>query len=348
MIRVILEKNEWFVGQTNNLTIGLINTEQETLTNIVFGLKLPSSISLQGGSKQVEIRQLAPGEKFTHTLKIIPQSVGTSRLTICNFSYRDGSGKTQRLKELSNEITIGEPLPPPPKAEIDVKLNPTELKFKEWGKLEGQVTNIGQIALSSIKVKATGQVELNEYVPLGPLLTGQTVRFSLKVCPLASGTHVPIMIEISYTDTVKETYERSISTSLRVVKKEETVSTTIFNNSTFGGGYAGGDYTGNVTNTNNYTQDVNLAKAAQEIQDLLVQLDRTYPTKTKEEKQTAIVQTVEQHIRRNPTLKNRLWNALKAGGVEALKQTLDGIYKNPAVSISVEAIKGFLEAEYRE
>ncbi|MFN6515013.1 MAG: hypothetical protein RMY29_010985 [Nostoc sp. CreGUA01] len=347
MIRVILEKNEWFVGQTNNLIIGLINTGQETLTNISFSVKLPSTISLKSGSKQVEIRQLAPGEKFTHTLKIVPQSVGTSRLIICNFSYRDGYGKTQRLKELSNEITIGEPLPPT-KAEIDVKLNPTEFKFKEWGELEGQVTNIGKIALSSIKVKATGSVEFNEYIPLGSLLTGQTVRFYLPVCPLASGTHVPITIAISYTDTAKETYDRSISTSLRVVKKEETVSTTIFNNPTFGGGYSVGDYTGNVTNTNNYTQDVNLAKAAKEIQDLLVQLDRTYPTKTKEEKQTAIVQTVEQHIRRNPTLRNRLWNALKAGGVEALKQTLDKIYENPVVSISVEAIKGFLEAEYRE
>ncbi|MEH2284454.1 MAG: hypothetical protein V7K90_24555 [Nostoc sp.] len=346
MIRVTLEKNDFFAGQPNNLTISLINTEQETLTNIVFALKLPATIRVQSGSKQVEILQLAPSERFRHTLQIVPQSIGTSALTILNFSYRDGSGKTQRLKELSNQITVKEALPPPPKAEIDVKLNPTELNFKEWGKLDGQVTNIGQIALVSIKVRARGEVQCNEDISLGRLLTGETIRFSLQVYPLASGTHVPISIGINYIDTVKETYNRSISTSLRVVKKEESVSTTTFNNSTFGGGYAGRDYTGDVTH--NYSQEVNLAKAAQEIQDLLAQLDRTYPTKTKEEKQTAIVERIQQQIKRNPTLKNRLWNALKAGSVEALKQALDAIYENPAVSISVEAIKGFLEAEYRE
>lgn len=346
MIQVTLERNELFAGQPNNLTIGLINTGQEILTNIVFSLKLPASIRLQSGSKQVEILQLAPGKKFKHILQIVPQSVGTWALTILNFSYRDGSGKTQRLKELSNQITVREALTPPPKAEIDVKLNPTELNLKEWGKLEGQVTNIGQIALGSIKVRATGEVQCHENVFLGRFLTGETVTFSLQVCPLASGTHVPISIEISYTDQVQRTYDRSISTSLRVTKKEESVPTYTFNNSSFAGGFAGRDYTGNVNH--NYAQEVNLAKAAEEIQDLLVQLDRTYPNKTKEEKQTAIVETVQQYIKRNPTLKNRLWNAFKAGGVEALKQTLDTIYKNPAVSISVETIKGFLEAEYKE
>src|SRR5690242_14359747 len=110
MIRVILERNEFFAGQSNNLTIGLINNEQEILTNIVFDLKLPATISLQRGSKHIEISQLAPGQKFTHTLQIMPQSVGTLTLTILNFSYRDGSGKTQRLKELSNQITVREAL----------------------------------------------------------------------------------------------------------------------------------------------------------------------------------------------------------------------------------------------
>ncbi|MEH1822318.1 MAG: hypothetical protein V7L31_25115 [Nostoc sp.] len=191
-----------------------------------------------------------------------------------------------------------------------------------------------------------GQFQCHEDVSLGRLLTGETVTFFLQVCPLASGTDVPIYIEVSYTEKGKQPYERTISTSLQVIKKDETVPTYTFNNPSFSGGFAGRDYTGNVTH--NHAQEVNLAKAAQDIQDLLVQLDRSYPTKTKEEKQTAIVKKIEQHIKRDPALKDKLWNALKTGSVEALKQTLDGIYKNPAVSISVEAIKGFLEAEYRE
>ena len=102
---------------------------------------------------------------------------------------------------------------------------------------------------------------------------------------------------------------------------------------------------GSVIGKNVYQQKQTLAEATKEIQDLLVQLDRTYPNKTNEEKQAAIVQKVEQHIKRDPTLRDRLWSAFKDGGVEALKQMLDAVYKNPVVSISVEAIKGFLEAE---
>lgn len=117
--------------------------------------------------------------------------------------------------------------------------------------------------------------------------------------------------------------------------------------------------TGDVTNQrdqvgiqHNYAPEKkqSLADAAKEIQDLLNQLAQTYPTMTEAEKQTqaAIVKKAQQDIKQNPTLRDRLRNAFKAGGIEALKQALDTIYKNPFVSISVETVKGFLEAECRE
>ncbi|BDA76310.1 hypothetical protein CAL7716_104760 (plasmid) [Calothrix sp. PCC 7716] len=96
----------------------------------------------------------------------------------------------------------------------------------------------------------------------------------------------------------------------------------------------------------NYTQEQNLAQAAAEIQELLKQLEVSNPTVTQIQQQAVIVKKVEEHIRRNPTIRDRLWSALKAGGIEALKQALDAIYENPLVIISVETIKGFLEAEY--
>ncbi|GJD22601.1 hypothetical protein RIVM261_075570 [Rivularia sp. IAM M-261] len=99
---------------------------------------------------------------------------------------------------------------------------------------------------------------------------------------------------------------------------------------------------------NNYTREKSLADAAKEIQDLLAQLQSTNSTITEAQKQAAVVKRVEQHIKQNPTIRNRLWSAFKAGGIEALKQTLDAIYENPVVSISVETVKGFLEAEYKE
>ncbi|MDS9398975.1 leucine-rich repeat domain-containing protein [Aphanizomenon flos-aquae NRERC-008] len=96
----------------------------------------------------------------------------------------------------------------------------------------------------------------------------------------------------------------------------------------------------NVTfNQTNYTpeQKQNLADAAAEIQQLLNQLSKTNPTATPQE----ITNTIEQEIKSNPTLKDRLIAALKAGGLEALKT----IFNHPAFTIPAETIKGFIEAE---
>jgi HEAT repeat protein len=78
-----------------------------------------------------------------------------------------------------------------------------------------------------------------------------------------------------------------------------------------------------------------LAEATKEIEDLLKQLAKTNPS------EATIADTIQQEIKRNPTFKARLVNALKTGGIEALKT----IFNNPFVSIPVETIKGFLEAE---
>jgi hypothetical protein len=87
----------------------------------------------------------------------------------------------------------------------------------------------------------------------------------------------------------------------------------------------------------NSGQKQDLAEAAVEIQKLLDQLAETYPNIT----ETTLAQAIQVEIQHNPTLKVRLINALKSGGVEALK----AIFNHPFVSVPVETIKGFLEAE---
>ncbi|NJN92187.1 MAG: hypothetical protein HC878_18700 [Leptolyngbyaceae cyanobacterium SL_5_14] len=66
----------------------------------------------------------------------------------------------------------------------------------------------------------------------------------------------------------------------------------------------------------NYAQEQDLTEAATAIQKLLDQLAKTYPNNTDE---ATLVQAIQVEIKRNPTLKARLINALKSGGVEALK-----------------------------
>ena len=87
----------------------------------------------------------------------------------------------------------------------------------------------------------------------------------------------------------------------------------------------------------NYTQKQDIDEAAAEIQKLLDRLAQTFPNIT----ESTLAQAVQVEIKHSPTLKARLTNALKVGGVESLK----AIFNHPFVSIPVETIKGFLEAE---
>ncbi|AOY79250.1 pentapeptide repeat-containing protein [Moorena producens JHB] len=93
----------------------------------------------------------------------------------------------------------------------------------------------------------------------------------------------------------------------------------------------------NITNlTSEQTQS--LAEAAAEIQQLLNQLSQTNPTTTSKEKMIVVSEVVDQ-IENNPTLKAKVINALKAGGVEAFKEAID----HPLVNILMATIDGWTE-----
>jgi len=82
--------------------------------------------------------------------------------------------------------------------------------------------------------------------------------------------------------------------------------------------------------------DKSLAEAAKEIQDLLAELEQTYPTNTVPE-QMVVVQEAIQRIENNPTLKQRVIAALQGGTVEGFKQLLDNSY----INILMAAIQGW-------
>ncbi|MGF1487068.1 MAG: hypothetical protein ACFBSE_08145 [Prochloraceae cyanobacterium] len=98
--------------------------------------------------------------------------------------------------------------------------------------------------------------------------------------------------------------------------------------------------TDKLAGTINEAQQQNLAQAASEIQQLLKQLSKTYPTSTSKEKMTVVAEAVDQ-IETNPTLKARVINALKAGGTEAFKEAID----HPLVNILMASIEGWQDAE---
>ncbi|NJR76463.1 MAG: hypothetical protein HC773_28670 [Scytonema sp. CRU_2_7] len=95
------------------------------------------------------------------------------------------------------------------------------------------------------------------------------------------------------------------------------------------------------TMTNHATSEENhsLAQTAQEIQQLLQRLERTYPTKTSSEKMMVVVKAVDE-IENNPSFKARVVGVLKAGGSEALKELIN----HPLVNIMMASIEGWQEA----
>jgi len=90
----------------------------------------------------------------------------------------------------------------------------------------------------------------------------------------------------------------------------------------------------------NEAEKQNLAEAAAEIQQLLKQLEQSYPTEMPPESQEEINVAVR-GIAKNPALSQRVIGALKAGGIEALRELTDNAY----VNILLAAWEGWQEAE---
>ena len=87
----------------------------------------------------------------------------------------------------------------------------------------------------------------------------------------------------------------------------------------------------------NYGTAQDLTEAAQDIKSLLDTLSQTY-----DRPETAIVtHDVQVALNNDPTLRDRLRSAFKAGGIEAVK----ALFNHPVISISTETLRGFLEAE---
>lgn len=87
-------------------------------------------------------------------------------------------------------------------------------------------------------------------------------------------------------------------------------------------------------------QPQSLAEAAAEIQKLLKQLDKSYPSNTTAGKMAIATETINQ-IDNDPTLAARIFSALKAGGVSAFEQFLN----HPAASFVIGALEDWQQSK---
>jgi uncharacterized protein (DUF2342 family) len=81
--------------------------------------------------------------------------------------------------------------------------------------------------------------------------------------------------------------------------------------------------------------DPGMAELKAEIDQILNELAKNPRTA----KTVVALEIIKEEIQENPTFRQRLLSAVKAGGVEALK----AVFNHPVVSIPVEAVRGFLE-----
>jgi energy-coupling factor transporter ATP-binding protein EcfA2 len=106
-------------------------------------------------------------------------------------------------------------------------------------------------------------------------------------------------------------------------------------NSNFTGNLIQGDVSGDVkTHSTPSEQQQNLIETVAEIQQLLQQMEKSYPTNTTYEKLTFTAEAIRQ-IDSNPKVHQRVLSALKAGGVQALGQALN----HPAASFLIGALE---------
>ena len=86
--------------------------------------------------------------------------------------------------------------------------------------------------------------------------------------------------------------------------------------------------------TINEFQQQDLAKAVKDIQELLEQLDETYPSDTTAGRMKIATEVITQ-IDNNPTKAKKILSAIKAGGVAAVEQLLN----HPASSFVIGALE---------
>jgi aspartokinase len=109
------------------------------------------------------------------------------------------------------------------------------------------------------------------------------------------------------------------------------------NNSNFTGNLIQENISGDIKSSFNIDaceQQQSILRAAEEIQQLLQQLEKSYPTNTTHEKLAFAAEVIRQ-IDSNPKLHERVLSALKAGGTQALGQALN----HPAASFLIGALE---------
>jgi uncharacterized protein YjbI with pentapeptide repeats len=98
-----------------------------------------------------------------------------------------------------------------------------------------------------------------------------------------------------------------------------------------------------INNQHNYAaeQKQSIVEVVAELQQLMSLLAQKHPATTEAERQAIVAQAIRQKSKSNPTFKERLLSAVKAGSIELVKVLTNNLF----VSVSIETFRGWIECE---
>jgi hypothetical protein len=106
------------------------------------------------------------------------------------------------------------------------------------------------------------------------------------------------------------------------------------------GNFEGVVSTGDYSVVNQSIAKVN--DVANELQSIMQELEATHFLISSLERREILRLEISNRMRNDPTFRDRFINALKSGGVELVKVFTN----NPFVSVPIETVKGWIEAEH--
>lgn len=108
------------VGERVKAVLRIHNVGDRRCTNLVLEFELPQALAVDHGRRQIQPGlQLAAGDWHDHPLHVRARQPGRCAITIVNFSFQDGTGRTQRYDNRTIDIDVQPSAPrqqvPPPR-----------------------------------------------------------------------------------------------------------------------------------------------------------------------------------------------------------------------------------------
>ena len=218
MIAVSMHPNEIPLGQPTDVVLRLTNTGPGVCTNVRFTFRVTREILLIRGRRQVQIDQLREGQQHDHLLQLQARQLGVFELVSTNFSYRDSTGRGQRVPETVLCLQGVAPVAPcpVPAPVLDLTLETTSLPVGAWSPLLGHIANVGKAPAWRITLSASGPALQVHKETLGDLPPGEALHFTLSVHATQIGTHVPIRLEATFRDDSGQLCRHSLPVHLAV------------------------------------------------------------------------------------------------------------------------------------